>query len=293
MDLAHDARVRAAAFAWLTDQVARLGTDVLPHALLAEGFQFDGTRVPLIAPQGIFKPKVLDGAPLSIRTAHGGPYDDAIGPDNLLRYRYRGTDPDHPDNRGLRNAMAKRLPLIYLHGIAPAKYMVAWPVFVIGDDPAGLAVKVAVDDAEALPEGVPSRGIVRDDVTSARRTYITSLVRVRLHQRAFRERVLGNRFATAKIQKIKCDALYLLNVKGARRRVLIFTDRGMWRQFRKEAEAGRFPGPRKVELCHIELPHAITQRLQRARKVASNEVTPSGVRRAKPGRPSRRGRAGA
>ncbi len=190
LDLSHDARVRAAAFAWLTEQVARLGTDVLPHALLAEGFQFEGTRVPLVAPQGIFKPKVLDGAPLSIRTAHGGPYDDTIGPDNLLRYRYRGTDPDHPDNVGLRTAMASRLPLVYLHGIAPAKYMAAWPAFVVGDDPAGLAVTVAVDDSEALPAGVVPGDVVQDDVASARRNYITSLVRVRLHQRAFRERVL-------------------------------------------------------------------------------------------------------
>ena len=51
VDLAHDARVRAAAFAWLTEQVSRLGTDVLPHALLSEGFQFAGERVPLFAPQ--------------------------------------------------------------------------------------------------------------------------------------------------------------------------------------------------------------------------------------------------
>ena len=190
LDLAHDARVRAAAFAWLTEQVSRLGTDVFPHALLAEGFQFGGERVPLFAPQGIFKPKVLSGAPLSIRTAYGGPYDDAFGRDNLLRYRYRGTDPNHPDNVGLRTAMANRLPLVYLHGIAPAKYVVAWPVFVVGDDPVGLAVTVAVDDAELLPAGTSTGEVVRDDVTTARRSYITSLVRVRLHQRAFRERVL-------------------------------------------------------------------------------------------------------
>ena len=42
MDLTHDGLVRAAAFAWLTEQVARSGTDVLPYALLLEGFQFQG-----------------------------------------------------------------------------------------------------------------------------------------------------------------------------------------------------------------------------------------------------------
>lgn len=44
MDLTQDARVRAAAFAWLADQVDRLGTHVLPHAILKEGLELDRTR---------------------------------------------------------------------------------------------------------------------------------------------------------------------------------------------------------------------------------------------------------
>src|SRR5689334_11551430 len=130
MDQNRDAQVRAAAFKWLTGEVARLGSDVLPRAVLAEGFQLDGDRVPLVGPQGIFKPRVMPSAPLSITTTPGGPYDDAFGPDGLLRYRYRGTDPEHPDNVGLRTAMKLRLPLVYFHGIAPAKYVATWPVYV-------------------------------------------------------------------------------------------------------------------------------------------------------------------
>ena len=190
MNLSHDSRVRAAAFAWLADQVDRLGTDVLPHALLKEGFQLDGQRVPLLGPQGIFKPRVMEGAPLSITTVHGGPYDDSFGADNLLRYRYRGTDPNHPDNRRLRLAYENRLPLVYFHGIAPGKYLAAWPVYVVRDDPGKLAVTVAVDDFETIGPGRKPSEVVREDVTTARRSYITSLVRVRLHQRLFRERVL-------------------------------------------------------------------------------------------------------
>jgi putative restriction endonuclease len=184
-----DARIRAAAFAWLADQVDRTGTDVLPHALLQEGFQLDGARVPLLGPQGIFKPRVMDGAPLSITTVYGGPYDDSFGPDNRLRYRYRGTDPNHLDNRRLRMAYENRLPLVYFHGIAPGKYLVTWPVYIVADDPGGLAIVVEVDDADhlSLPKRTES---VRDDLETARRRYITSLVRVRLHQRSFRERVL-------------------------------------------------------------------------------------------------------
>jgi putative restriction endonuclease len=104
MNLIQDSRVRSAAFKWLAEQVALHG-DVLPRNLLAEGFMIDGNRVPLLGPQGIFKPKVLSDIPLSITTAPGGPYDDAFGQDGLLRYRYRGNNPEHRDNQGLRQAV--------------------------------------------------------------------------------------------------------------------------------------------------------------------------------------------
>lgn len=185
-----DARVRTAAFEWLADRVARQG-DVLPRSVLAGGFLLDGARFPLVGPQGIFKPQVLRGAPLSITTAPAGPYDDSFGPDGFLRYRYRGTDPQHSDNRGLRLAMERRLPLIYFHGIVPGKYLAAWPVLVVADDPAGLAFSVAVDDATHLGlQPVVAQNGVHEDADSPRRVYVTAAVRVRLHQRAFRERVL-------------------------------------------------------------------------------------------------------
>lgn len=34
--------------------------------MLSQGFEFDGVRVPLIGPQGIFKPAILPEMPLSI-----------------------------------------------------------------------------------------------------------------------------------------------------------------------------------------------------------------------------------
>lgn len=190
-DPAYDARVRAAAFAWLAEQVALHG-DVLNRSLLSEGFLHGGIRVPLVGPQGIFKPQVMSEVPLSITTAPRGPYDDSFGPDGLLRYRYRGTDPNHNDNRGLRLAMERRLPLVYVHGVFPGKYLVTWPVFVVGDDPRNLAFSVAVDDAQhlGLPRSADAETDVSEESDAARRTYVTAAVRVRLHQRAFRERVL-------------------------------------------------------------------------------------------------------
>ncbi|HYC36291.1 MAG TPA: HNH endonuclease [Usitatibacter sp.] len=187
----HDTRVRKATFDWLTQQVSRHG-DVLPWKVLSDGFQFDGVRVPLVGPQGIFKPRVLEEVPLSITTVYGGPYDDSFGSEGLLRYRYRGTDPNHADNRGLRAAMQRRLPLVYLHGVAEGKYLAAWPVFVVADNPGAYTFTVAVDDVRhpGLADDAQAPLSTGDEAEFARRAYSTAVVRVRLHQRAFRERVL-------------------------------------------------------------------------------------------------------
>ena len=141
----HDARVRSAAFDWLAEQVSLHG-DVLPRSILSEGFTFEGARVPLVAPQGIFKPAIMK-APLSITTSPNRPYEDTIGEDDLLQYRYRGTDPKHRDNVGLRFAMQQNLPLIYFHGLVSGRYLAWWPVYVVHDRPDELAFAVALDDA--------------------------------------------------------------------------------------------------------------------------------------------------
>jgi hypothetical protein len=72
-----DQKVRLAAFKWLEEQV-RIHGDVLPRSILSEGFEVENQRVPLIGPQGIFKPKVLTQIPLSITTEPHGPYVTAL-----------------------------------------------------------------------------------------------------------------------------------------------------------------------------------------------------------------------
>lgn len=188
-DPIRDAQVRKAAFDWLAGQVSRHG-DVLPWRILSAGFELDGMRVPLLGPQGIFKPRILSEVPLSIATVFGGPYDDSFGTEGLLRYRYRGTDLDHADNRGLRQAMVRRLPLVYFHGVAKARYLSAWPVFVVADSPATCTFTVAVDDVRHPNLSMAPEPGTGDEGEVARRAYSTAVVRVRLHQRAFRERVL-------------------------------------------------------------------------------------------------------
>ena len=187
-DLANlDIRLRLAAFDWLSEQTDVQG-DVFPRDLLTQGFIFEGQRVALLSPQGIFQPKRAD-LPLTIRTSPNSPYDDAFSEDGYLHYKYRGTNPAHRDNVGMRQLMQARRPLIYLHGIVPGRYMVVWPVYVVGDDPGNLTFTVAVDDMASLQLDTPM-ALLADEGADARRVYLTRTVRARLHQRGFSERVI-------------------------------------------------------------------------------------------------------
>lgn len=209
-----DRRVRAAAFAFLTEQV-ELHRDVLPLAVLRAGFPFEGVRVPLVGPQGIFKPAIIPtGSPLSITTVpevagRERPYDDQVSEEGFLLYRYRGTDPQHRENVGLRQAMRDQVPLVYFHGVVPGQYRAEWPVYVIDDDPATLTFTVAIDDPLALR---PDLSL--DVVDEARRRYVTRLALHRLHQLAFRQKVLRAYRETCAICRLRhpelLDAAHIL-----------------------------------------------------------------------------------
>jgi putative restriction endonuclease len=181
-----DSAVRMAAMAFLAGLHGEGPDGTIPYADLRRGFRFRGTRVPLVGPQGIFKPAVLPEMPLTIMTAPNDPYGDDIAPDGTVHYRYRGTNPMHPVNVGLRKAMLKAVPLIYLRGTIQGRYLVEKPVFVVGDDPSNLTFHVAIDDFAVLEDELPMLGQAAD----IRRAYWTGLARQRLHQARFRERVL-------------------------------------------------------------------------------------------------------
>ncbi|MDM7995986.1 MAG: hypothetical protein QUT30_09925, partial [Acidobacteriota bacterium] len=149
-----DTRIRLQAFSFVEDLCRHQGM-ALPRDILAFGFNFEGRRVPLIGPQGIFKPAILPQIPISITTVpveegKPRPYEDEMGPDGLIRYRYRGTDPMHHDNVGLRLAMQKSVPLIYFYGLVPGRYAAVWPIYIVGDDPKSLAFTVEVGEKKGL-----------------------------------------------------------------------------------------------------------------------------------------------
>lgn len=183
-------KIRLAAFKFLEAQTQY--NEILSWHTLTNGFEYEGERVTLVGAQGIWKPKVFHSIPLSITSSPNSDYANSLTKDGFLIYKYRGTNPGHRDNVGLREAMKKRVPLIYFHGVAPGKYLAVWPVFVVDDQPSNLSFTVAVDDPYLLQmyeEATDKKSSVSES-DYCRRKYYTYLARKRLHQGSFRIRVL-------------------------------------------------------------------------------------------------------
>lgn len=165
--------MREAAIEWL-----QLRTDGGNEPLTRDDildFHFADETVRLQAPmQGIWKPRGYQAA-LSFRTAYTKPgekppYEDATGSDGLFRYKWRGTDPNHPENVGLRAAMKLRLPLIWFLGVAmsPARYQVIAPVYIVGEEPEKqqFAFTAAEDAATAFELSESAHEVVAADISS-------------------------------------------------------------------------------------------------------------------------------
>lgn len=179
--------IRATALSYL-DDLSEHGERPVTWADLT-GFTFEATRVPLVSQQGIFKPAVLD-LPISIRTTYRAPgaerpYEDEVDANGFLLYRYRGTDPQHHENRWLRQVQARALPLLYLEGVAKGRYLPS-AAAVIEDDPDSLTFGVQLMPIDAAAIGTVN-AVTVDPVT--RRHYL-ALVQRRVGQARFRESVL-------------------------------------------------------------------------------------------------------
>jgi len=179
-------------FLWLEQQVATHG-DVLNRSLLARGFELSGDLIPALHPagRGIWKPKGLETA-LSLTTALGSPYSDHFDGDRLA-YSYQGTNPHSSDNRAVRRAMEGGTPLAYFHAVERGWYFAAWPLFVVGDEPGQLRFWAQMEPGGMLVGGASMSGSMEGAMITGdgpRRSYGTSQVKVRIHQRGFRERVL-------------------------------------------------------------------------------------------------------
>jgi putative restriction endonuclease len=185
-----DDQLRPAMFAHLR-RLSTLHPDGIASSEIND-FVFAGRRLPLIVQPGIWKPRGLTAA-LTIRTTYTGggrvaPYEDEIGADGMLRYKWRGEDPRHSDNRALREAMTAQRPMAYFVGVARGIYHAIFPAYLVFEEPELRQFAVAVDEGQRalspVPPAVPAGGV------AGVRSYAERLTRLRLHQPVFRARVL-------------------------------------------------------------------------------------------------------
>ncbi|WP_210411280.1 HNH endonuclease [Pseudarthrobacter sp. NIBRBAC000502771] len=186
--ISFDTRLRQEAMAWLTvrtndgaDWLTR--EDILDFTLDGESRRLQPTQ------QGIWKPRDLPAA-LSFQTVYRAPgkerpYNDEPGPDGMLRYAWRGEDPDQADNRALRAAMELEKPLIWFYGVGmgPAVFQAIFPVYILWEEP---------ENKQFIIDLNVGRGIVNQSspLEEHLRRYLTVETKRRLHQPVFRSTVL-------------------------------------------------------------------------------------------------------
>jgi len=183
---AHDLRVRQEAMAWLTVRTND-GSDAISTQDLND-FLFDGEPFLLKdRQQGIRKPAGFDAA-FSIQTVYRAdgqvrPYNDDVGSDGLLRYKWRGTDPNLYVNVALREAMNRKLPLIWFFGVGVAMWQPIYPIYILAEEQEQHQFVVDPDVARAL---APSGSVIEENL----RRYVIAETRRRLHQPVFRAKIL-------------------------------------------------------------------------------------------------------
>lgn len=166
---------------WVRERADANGGFLHRHELLT--FRIGGEDLPLIDfSRGIRNPARF-GSTLSIVAATNGPYDDVESDDGLLHYSYRKGDPFSGDNRKLRTAMETGQPLILFRKEMPNYYTPVMPVYVVDDEPENRAFIIALDEAFRF------MGDIRT-LDEPQREYARRLAKQRLHQPAFRTRVL-------------------------------------------------------------------------------------------------------
>src|SRR5690606_3560491 len=181
MDSVVEAALRTRIIQWVHERAEANGGFLRRDELL--DFHIDGNKLPVIDySRGIRNPRDFSST-LSIVSSASGPYDDTESEDGLLHYAYRSGDPWSGDNRKLRHAMETGMPLILFRKEVANVYTPVAPVYVVDDEPENSQFLIALDEAfRYIPD--PAH------LTTPQREYALRLAKQRLHQPAFRTRVL-------------------------------------------------------------------------------------------------------
>lgn len=184
--------IREDIFRWL-DQKLESGAYELTREDLI-GYHFGATRIPLLdRGRGIRNPKEFD-ATLTVMTGVKGAYQDTVGADGFVHYSYQLRDGG--DNVKLKRAFAQGVPLVYFEGVRDGVYVAHYPAYVVADDEPNRTFLIALDESMRF-FGDPLH------MTGVERRYAERTVRQRLHQPAFRARVMHAYAGTCAVCHLK------------------------------------------------------------------------------------------
>lgn len=185
--------IRLAAGRAIEELIRRKGTNVITWSEISEGFTFAGQKVHWATQAaGIFKPAELtDQAALSIkqvlpsRSGRSAPYDDRELDEGVVSYRLQRHGRGSAFNKLLENAYLQRKPLLFFRGLADSLYEAFYPVFLENFSYDTGAALIGFDVPELTANTASGGGLNELEVR-----YGVGLRRTRLHQKAFRNRVL-------------------------------------------------------------------------------------------------------
>lgn len=185
---------------WVDERAARNGGSLSWEELLT-GFREPGGEVlPLIdRSRGIRNPAHFE-ATLSVVSSAAGPYDDAESEDGLFHYAYRAGDEWSGDNRKLRRAYELKVPILFFRKEKPKVYTPVVPAYVVDDRPDLRSFVIAFDESFTFIENLAH-------MSDRERAYAHRQARIRLHQPAFRTRVLQAYETRCAICRIRHAAL--------------------------------------------------------------------------------------
>lgn len=193
-----EAALRKRIMDWVGDRAEANGGFLHREELL--DFHIDGQKLPVIDySRGIRNPSTFSST-LSIVSTADGPYDDTESDDGLLHYAYRKGDPWSGDNIKMRHAMTTGMPLILFRKEIANIYTPVFPVYVVDDEPERRQFLIALDEAFRF---IHEPG----HLTEPQREYAVRLAKQRLHQPAFRTRVLVAYETRCAICELKHGAL--------------------------------------------------------------------------------------
>lgn len=184
MSDARDDLLRAAAFSALDVLRVQMGDTIPLRGGLAEGFVFDGRRVPFFNYQkGIYKAAAQSGpAALSVLTTSSSPYGADEETEDGYWYAFRAGDKGSRDNESLRAAARLQVPIIYFRSFQSGWYTPLYPMFVEQVDEHAQRVLLTPGIQSPLGFAEPTEGVPRE--------YAVTVTRQRLHQGRFRGMVM-------------------------------------------------------------------------------------------------------